>query len=124
MATQYKDIDLNFVPLPTTKDCSTIKGADAIAVAIENLILTNLFDRPFQPDNGGDVYKFLFLNFNPALANSAATMMEQMLTHYEPRASGYVVKIEQNVKKLNITVQFTANDGMTYQTVVSVKRTL
>jgi phage baseplate assembly protein W len=124
MTTAYRDIDLNFVPLPTTKDCSTIIGPNAIATSIENLVLTNLYDRPFQPDNGGDVYKFLFLTFNQALANSAGTMIKDMLAYYEPRAYNYGVKIVQTDKSLAISVNFILSDGMVYQTVVNVSRTL
>lgn len=120
----YRDIDFNLIPLPTTKDISTILDANAIATSIENLVLTNFFERPFHPDLGGDVYNFLFLNFDTSLANTAATIIQDMLTHYEPRAINYQVSVEAVAKTLNILVNFTLTDGNTYQVIVKASRTL
>ena len=45
----YKDLDLNFRAHPVTKDVVKRTGNAAIIGAVRNLILTNLYEKPFQP---------------------------------------------------------------------------
>jgi hypothetical protein len=57
---QYKDLDLNFTAHPVTKDVVKRTGNAAIIGALRNLILTNLYEKPFQPVYGSRIRGLLF----------------------------------------------------------------
>lgn len=86
----YSDLDLDFLPHPTTKDVMKKTGVEAIKRSIRNLILTNFYDRPFQSYIGSGALKLLFDNATPITANFLNTVISELIYKYEPR-----VKLEQ-----------------------------
>jgi hypothetical protein len=48
----FKDIDLDFERNPVTNDVNTVDNVVAIKRAVKNLIQTNFYERPFQPELG------------------------------------------------------------------------
>ncbi len=60
----YKDFDLSFRKHPVTKKLIIKKNDEAVKQALKNLILTNLFERPFRPLFGSDITKTLFENMD------------------------------------------------------------
>ena len=45
----FRDLDLNFTIHPVKKDINTFKDEFAIINSVKNLILTNYYERLFQP---------------------------------------------------------------------------
>lgn len=82
----YKDLDLDFIAHPVTKDVTKKIGPEAVARSIRNLVLTNFYDRLFQPQIGSSAQKLLFENMNSITENSIKTAIEQVIENYEPRA--------------------------------------
>lgn len=90
----YADLDLDFIPHPTTKDVMKKTGVEAIKRSVRNLLLTNFYDRPFQSSIGSNALKLLFENANPITANFLTNAIRETLETFEPR-----IRIDQlNVK--------------------------
>lgn len=83
----YSDLDLDFIPHPTTKDVVRKTGVDAIKRAVRNLVLTNFYDRPFQSYIGSNAQKILFDNINPFSASHLRDAIIEVITNFEPRVS-------------------------------------
>jgi phage baseplate assembly protein W len=81
----YSDLDLDFIPHPTTKDVVRKIGADAVKRSVRNLILTNYYDKPFRPGIGSNVPKLLFENANPLIENFLRDAIANVLGNFEPR---------------------------------------
>jgi len=82
----YSDLDLNFGIHPVKKDLVTKKDENAIAFSIRNLILTNHYERPFNPELGSNVRKLLFEPVSVFTAFDLQKMIEQTIANFEPRA--------------------------------------
>lgn len=81
----YSDLDLDFISHPNTGAIVIKKGNEAIKRSVRNLILTNFYDRPFQPQIGSNVHKLLFENATPLTAVFIKDAIKEVLRNYEPR---------------------------------------
>jgi phage baseplate assembly protein W len=102
----YSDLDLDFIPHPTTGDILRKTGSDAINRSIRNLIFTNFYEKPFRPSIGSNALKILFDNITPLSANFLRDAINEVIQNYEPR-----------VRILNIEVRFDA-DNNGYNTLI------
>lgn len=104
----YSDLDLNFIPHPTTKDVVIKTGADAIKRSIRNLILTNFYDRPFRSMIGSNVNRLLFENANPLTLGFLKDAILEVIRNYEPRVEVTSVNINENIDQngFDVTIQF------------------
>lgn len=93
----YKDLDLDFLAHPITKDVVRKTGPDAVARAIRNIILTNFYDRPFQSYIGTNVQKILFDNMTPTTARLLEQFITDAINNFEPRATVIGVKVTTNI---------------------------
>lgn len=89
---QYLDIDLLFKNRPSG---DIFKKADAAAVrqAVKNLVLTNHFEKPFDPFFGGDVRNMLFELADDQTATEVRSEIIEAIEAYEPRAKIVDVKV-------------------------------
>ena len=92
----YSDLDLNFGIHPVKKDLVTKKDENAVAFAIRNLILTNHYERPFNPELGSNVRKLLFEPVSVFTASDLQKMIEQTIANFEPRAKVRKVDVIPN----------------------------
>ena len=83
---QYTDLDLNFLIHPIRKDINKHKDEMAVINSIKNLMMTNHYERPFQPDLGSNVRRLLFENLDKITAISMEREIRQVVENYEPRA--------------------------------------
>lgn len=81
----YSDLDLDFMPHPTTRDVVKKSGVEAIKRSVRNLILTNFYDRPFQSYIGSSALKLLFDNATPITTNFLNNAIREVINNYEPR---------------------------------------
>ena len=110
----YTDIDLNFIPNPITGDISILSGNLAVIKSIENLVLLNHYEYPFNPSIGGNVEKLLFELISDITGNAIAKEITNILNNYEPRATGYTVKATPDPinQGYNISCQFFINNSV------------
>lgn len=105
----YVDLDLDFFPNPTTADISMKKGDEAIKRSIRNLILTNYYERPFQPSIGSSVTKLLFDNATPLTAAFIQQAVATCIYNFEPRVRLNEVNVEMDPDNngFNVTMKYT-----------------
>lgn len=82
----YSDIDFTFLRKPVTNDIALSYDEMAVVRSIRNLLLTNHYERPFQPELGSNINSLLFEPISPISSSSLQTEIENMINNYEPRA--------------------------------------
>jgi phage baseplate assembly protein W len=82
----FKDLDLSFNIHPVKKDINKHVGVKAVINSIKNLVLTNHYEKPFQPEIGSNVRKLLFEHLDPITAIALQREIYQVIKNYEPRA--------------------------------------
>lgn len=92
VARTYKDLDLLFNVHPIKKDVNKHTAEMAVINSIKNLVLTNHYERPFQPEIGSNVSKLLFEQLDFVTAAALEREIIQTIKNFEPRASVYRVK--------------------------------
>ena len=116
----FSDLDLNFKLHPVKKDINIHLNELAITNSIKNLVLTNHYERPFQPNVGSNLRRLLFDNLDAITAANIERELEETINNFEPRAkihkvtaiaapdqNGYKLKLEFFV--LNNTSPITIN---------------
>jgi len=58
----FADLPLDFIAHPNTKDIRPLTDLQAIRQAVKILVLSNFYDRPFHPELGANVTRYLFEN--------------------------------------------------------------
>jgi phage baseplate assembly protein W len=105
---QYRDLDLNFNIHPLRKDIN--KNLDEIAVvnSIKNIVSTNFYEKPFQPDYGSNVRRMLFENLDVITASALEREIQQSVTNFEPRVDLLSVKVSPDVDQnaFKVEMQF------------------
>lgn len=96
----YADLDLLFRPNPVTGDINPIRDTEAIKRSVINLVLTNFFERPFQPEIGSGVRGLLFEPADPITMHSIEEAVSRTIENFEPR-----------VRVLEITSDFLEDDN-------------
>jgi phage baseplate assembly protein W len=81
----FRDLDLNFEIHPIRKDINVHKNEYAIINSVKNLILTNHYERPFQPELGSNLRKLLFENIDTVVAAQIEREIEETIRNFEPR---------------------------------------
>jgi len=81
----FKDLDLNFNVHPIRKDINVHKNEFAIINSVKNLVLTNFYERPFQPELGSNVRRLLFENIDSIIAAQLERAVEETILNFEPR---------------------------------------
>lgn len=81
----FVDLDLNFMIHPIRKDINTHKAEYAVINSVKNLILTNHFERPFQPEVGSNIRRLLFENVDVIFAAQLEREIEETVNNFEPR---------------------------------------
>lgn len=113
MLGRYVDLDLDFKPHPITGDLSRKFDGEAVKRSIRALILTQTYERPFQPGLGVGIYGLLFEPLSPVVAVSMRNMIVTVIRRYEPRANLVDVRVnsapDQNSYDVTITFRLTDN---------------
>ena len=83
---RWADLDLDFTAHPVTKDIVLKKDVEAVKRSIRNLLLTNQYERPFQPNIDGGVTRHLFELSTPHTIHNIESAIKNCIYNYEPRA--------------------------------------
>ena len=107
----YKDLNMSFTKNPATKDVARLFDVQAIKRAVKNIILTNKYERPFNPDFGCNLRGFLFENITEPLLVIIKDRVAMAIEKYEPRVSveDVVVKNSTDPNGIRISVSFLIN---------------
>lgn len=104
----FKDISLSFKRHPVTNDLVAVKNEDAIKRSIQNIVLTIVGEKPFEPIFGTNINSALF-ELNTSL--EAIGIQEQIrsaITNFEPRVDNLEVTttIDADSNDMYATVQY------------------
>jgi phage baseplate assembly protein W len=92
VARTFKDLDLLFNVHPIKKDVNKHTDEMAVINSVKNLVLTNHYERPFQPEIGSNVSKLLFEQLDFVTAAALEREISQTIRNFEPRASVYRIR--------------------------------
>ena len=100
IARTFKDLDLNFTKHPVRDDVNILTAERAVINSVKNLILTNHYERPFQPDLGSNIRRLLFENADSITASLLEREIQQTIENFELRA---------RVKDIRVIAKFDEN---------------
>mgnify|MGYP001160840342 FL=1 len=104
----WADLNLKLTRHPIRKDVIPLRDDEAIKNSVKNLILTNFFERPFQPQVGANLRGLLFQPADAITKYELSDGIKQVLIDYEPRIRVSRVAIEDQSDRnaYRITVSF------------------
>jgi len=127
----FSDVNVSFTPHPVTGKLPVLKNADAVKRSVRNLILTNKYERPYQPNFGGNILSQLFeLNTQDDNITSVdrfaiRNQIETAINNYEKRAKVTDIQTEFNeqTNQLNVTIRFQiVNQRLPVDLTISIQR--
>ena len=103
----HADLDLTLAVHPYRKDIMPLKDDRAIRNSLKNLLLTDSFERPFQPDLGANLRGLLFEPMG-VLTELSITSQIKSVIRKESRVEILNVNVKGNVNKnrYDITIKF------------------
>lgn len=109
---EFVDIDLAFKAKTTSGEIFKKKDASAVKQAVKNLIQTNLLEKPFLPDFGGDIRGQLFELADRGQSGLIRRNIIRNINVYEPRAKilDLIVSLHPDNHTLNVTVKFSVQN--------------
>ena len=104
----YSDIDFTFTKKPVTADVALSFDEQAVIRSIRNLLSTNHYERPFNPDLGANLNALLFEPISPLTSSALETEITNTIKNYEPRASMQSVSVtsQPDYNAYNVTLSF------------------
>lgn len=83
----YSDFLTNLNAHPDSKQLMTIKNEVAVTRSIRSLLLTNKYERLFQPTIGSNLNYFLFEDVSSSTSAAIKSAIIQTIENYEQRAN-------------------------------------
>lgn len=105
------DLDFSFRAHPLSGNLVLKNGEDAIKQSVKNLVLLNMFEKPFSR-LGGNITNRLFEDFSFSLISNIKDDLVSLLSFYEPRIEVlpdeiFIDKDKIDENMLNITINYT-----------------
>ena len=82
----YKDLNFDFTANPVTGDVATVKDAVSVKRGIRNVLLTENYERLFNPEFGSGVKNILFEPMTPITAQRLEDEVASAINAWEQRA--------------------------------------
>ena len=107
-ARQYSDLDLFFGRKSSDSDISKVTDIQAVKRSIRNLVLLNVYEKPFHPEIAGGVREMLFELMTPITAQIIAQQVENVINNFEPRAKLVGVRVQPDLDRnlYALTIEF------------------
>jgi len=104
----YKDFDLSFTKNSITSDLNKKTDVAAVKQAIQILLQTNFYERPFEVSKGANLRSYLFGQIDGLTANLLRKNIQQVIETYEPRAliQELDVTVGQDEVSYNVYLQY------------------
>jgi len=105
---QYTDLDLFFGKKSSDSDISKVTNVQAVKRSVRNLVLLNVYEKPFHPEIAGGVREMLFENMTPITAQIIAKQVENVINNFEPRAKLVGVRVQPDLDRnlYELTIEF------------------
>ena len=102
------DFDISMEAHPINKDIVSLSGQQAIMRSVKNLLLTAVYERPFQAGLGSNIRELLFETMNVHNQEEIKRRVREVLNNYEPRVEveDVILDYGNEDNSLNISVSF------------------
>jgi phage baseplate assembly protein W len=101
----YRDFKSDFSLNPQTGLLAEVINEDSVKQSIKNLVLTNVFERPYQPLVGSKVQSLNFEMNDPVTYNLLQQTITETITNFEPRVQELSVQIIQDIDNNQIFIK-------------------
>ena len=98
----YSDLDLSFAAHPITGDVARKFDVNAVKQALKVLVLTNFYERPFQPKIGSPIYGMMFENVDIVTANSLKLRLELLINKFSCSINSFLYNSNNIVNPINL----------------------
>ena len=104
----YSDFFTDFSRHTNTGQLNKKTNELAVKQSIRNLLLTDHYERPFQPGIGSNLRSLLFDNFTPATVIEAEQYIKEVFENHEPRAAllDTVISPAPDMNSLQVSIYF------------------
>ena len=111
----YADLDLTFSKIPGKNDVALSYDDQSVIRSVRNLLLTNFYERPFQPDLGSNLDKLLFEPVNNLTASLLKDDISNTIKNYEPRVQMEYILVTPNIDQnaFDVALQFYVGNNTT-----------
>jgi len=119
---QYRDLDLFFGRKPVSGDVNILTDIINIKRAVRNLVLTNIYEKPFHPEIGSGVRDMLFENMTPLTSIILSKKVEEVIENFEPRVRLMSVSARPDLDRniYEMTIEFFIKNAPTELVTVDV----
>ena len=119
---QYRDLDLFFGRKPVSGDINILTDITNIKRAVRNLVLTNIYEKPFHPEIGSGVRDMLFENMTPLTSIILSKKVEEVIENFEPRVRLMSVSARPDLDRniYEMTIEFFIKNAPTELVTVDV----
>jgi phage baseplate assembly protein W len=121
-----QDLDLNFLKNPITGDVNIKRSEEAVKQSVKVLLLTALYEKPFNNDLGADLNSFLFENYILGNNEKIVERIRLVLNAYEPSINIKNLYAEKDVRdnqvKIFLEYYYTGNNINTMSLVLERSR--
>jgi len=115
----YSDIDLTFNRLPVTNDIALRYNDQSVIASVRNLLLTNFYEKPFQPSLGSNIDAILFEQSDGITSNILENEIRNVIKNFEPRVTinQIIIQPDSDNNSFNLTMSFFIGNNTTPTTV-------
>ncbi len=110
----YKDLSFDFTANPATGDVATVKDAVSVKRGIKNILLTQGFERLFQPEIGSGIKSILFEPMTPLTEQRLSDACAAAIEAWEKRATieSIAVISEEEYNRYRVAIKFKINNQL------------
>ena len=110
----YKDLSFDFTANPQTGDVATVKDAVSVKRGIRNIIMTQGFERLFQPEIGSGIKNLLFEPMTPLTEQRLSDACRDAIDAWEKRASVIDITVisEEEYNRYRVAIKFSINNSL------------
>jgi len=111
----YSDLDLTFNRLPGSGDVAMRYDSQSVISSVRNLLLTNFYERPFQPNLGSNIDALLFEPITDLTANILQNEIKNVINNFEPRVQikSLSVVVTPNQNSFSVNLEFYIGNNTT-----------
>ena len=110
----YTDLSFDFTANPQTGDVATVKDAVSVKRGIRNILLTQGFERLFQPEIGSGIKNMLFEPMTPLTEQRLSDACRDAIDAWEKRASVIDITVisEEEYNRYRVAIKFNINNSL------------